>query len=116
MITSPKLFVKRIPVPPSIDAIQPLRWTQRFDDRTLLLELEWNDFGLFYNMLFYTIDGTLLLSRPLIYGRDILKNYQHIDELRGLHIVPVDPKLEYFQYGMLPARLGTDMHLYYYHG
>ncbi len=112
--TRPLILVTRLPIPPNVGYILPLRWTQPFGPtRTLVLELDWNDFGHFFTLSFSRPNGDLLLIRPLIYGRNCLDGFWHIPELKGISIVPADPMLKGFRTGLLPSSLGIDTFLYY---
>lgn len=112
-LTRPLVTMTALPVPEEITKhdLLPLRFSCFIAQRYLHFEIAYNDYGHFFTLSIANDDGQPLVSGALQYGVDFCKPFQHIRELRGMHIVPFDIFLKHKV--ITPENFGREVLLYY---
>lgn len=90
----------------------PLRWEQFLGSRRFGFVLEWNAVGGFFVLAIWSRDSEIIRV-PLQYGWDALDRFQHIEELRGIMLVPFDPSLAEMEKGITRDNLGRTVLVFY---
>lgn len=90
----------------------PLRWEQFLGRRRYGFVLEWNHVGEFFVLAIWNRDSEIVRV-PLQYGWDALDRFQHLEEVRGIMLVPFDPALAEMARGITRDNLGRTVLVFY---
>jgi len=104
--------IESLPIPDDVVIRLPFTWKQRISGRFLEFTLYYNDFGKLFTLAVRDYMGDELCRTALAYGVDVLRMFQHIPELTGIHIVPFDAAFRYQRVGILRENLGKQVKLW----
>jgi len=90
----------------------PIRWEQFLGRRRYSFVLEWNELGRFYVLAIWQREHEIVRT-ALQYGHDALERFQHIEEIRGIMLVPFDPALAEMEAGITRDNLGKTVRVFY---